>query len=202
MHLDESAVPKDPFSLFEEWYHRAQSNTTHPAEAFTLSTVEASGQPSSRVVLLKSWGRDGFVFFTNFLSRKGRELDVNPAVAMLFFWPELGQQIRIEGTAQRVSDEESRAYFVTRPRDSQLGAHASEQSAVIASRLALESKMQLLEDQYKEMEVPKPDHWGGYRIVPHEFEFWQNQDARLHDRLRYCCKPQSPTTWTLKRLAP
>lgn len=201
VHLDERAVPKDPFPLFEEWYQRAQANTSQPTEAFILSTAQANGKPSSRVVLLKSWGRDGFVFYTNFHSRKGRELEINPAVAMLFYWPELGQQIRIEGTAQRVSDEEARAYFITRPRASQLGAHASEQSAVIASRLSLESKMQLLETHYQGVDVPKPDYWGGYRVLPDMFEFWQNQDARLHDRLRYCLNPQSDT-WTLERLAP
>ncbi len=200
MNLDERFVPQDPFSLFDDWYRRAQDEINLLPEAFVLSTAASTGQPSSRVVLLKSWGRDGFVFYTNFHSRKGRDLEKNPAVAMLFHWPSLGRQVRIEGMAHKVSEEEARAYFITRPRASQLGAHASEQSSIIASRAALDARMQAVATLYADNDVPKPSHWGGFRIEPRLFEFWQNQDARLHDRLGYALIDSE--NWRIERLAP
>lgn len=200
VNLDERFVPQDPFSLFDQWYRRAEYEIKTLPEAFVLSTASTAGKPSSRVVLLKSWGRDGFMFYTNLQSRKGRELRENPVATMLFYWSALGRQIRIEGAAHKVSEEEARAYFLTRPRASQLGAHASEQSSVIASRAVLDAKMKAMEDLYAGADVPKPTHWGGFRIEPEMFEFWQNQEARLHDRLSY--KRIGSGEWRCERLAP
>lgn len=200
MQLDERTVPREPFSLFDAWYGQALKETRDPANAFILST-NIDGKPSSRVLLLKDWSCEGFVFYTNMQSRKGYELEKNPSVAMLFYWPEFARQIRIEGTVRPISEEEARAYFATRPRGSQIGAHASQQSAVIESRMYLDQKMKDLEALYHDSEVPKPDHWGGFRVIPEMFEFWQGQDARLHDRVRYTHAPDG-RSWRIERLAP
>jgi pyridoxamine 5'-phosphate oxidase len=165
----------------------------------TLATADAAGRPSARMVLLKGFDERGFVFYTNYGSRKAGELDANPAAALVFWWPPLQRQVRVEGNVERVSREESEAYFRTRPLGSQLGAWASAQSQVIAGRAELERRLEELTARYGDGDVPLPPFWGGYRIRPEVVEFWQNRPNRLHDRLRY---RRTPTGWTIDRLSP
>jgi pyridoxamine 5'-phosphate oxidase len=196
--LREEAVDPDPVVQFGRWFDDAAAAVASP-EAMAVASADREGRPSVRMVLLKSWGPDGFVFHTNLHSRKGRELIDNPHAALLFYWQPQGRQVRIEGSVERASDEESDAYFATRPRGGQIGALASHQSETIESRQLLDARAQELEAAYAGREVPRPPWWGGLRIRPHLYEFWQNREDRLHDRLRYTRKHGG---WRVSRLQP
>jgi len=202
--LDESDVTPDPFRQFERWFAEATKAALPEPNAMTLATVDAAGRPAARIVLLKIVDDRGFVFFTNFTSRKGRELEANRRAALLFFWPELERQVRIEGETARIDPGESAAYFAGRPRASQLGAWASPQSEAIAGRDALMSRFDEVEAQYADPSraVPCPPHWGGYRLDPEAMEFWQGRPSRLHDRIRYRRKHEQAGAWVIDRLAP
>lgn len=188
----------DPIALFLAAFEKAKLVEPQAGTAMTLATADARGRPSARMVLLKGADARGFTFFTNRTSRKGRELDQRPFAALCFHWPVLEQQIRVEGTVEGVSDEESDAYFATRPRESQLGAWASRQSAPLSSREELEARVRALASRYP-VSVPRPSFWGGYRVVPTAIELWQAGAARLHDRFLYT---RTPTGWTTERLNP
>jgi pyridoxamine 5'-phosphate oxidase len=175
----------DPFALFDEWFAEARASEPNDPEAMALATADIAGNPSVRMVLLKSHGPDGFVFFTNEESKKGRELTENPSAALLFHWKSLRRQVRIEGEVERVSSEESDAYFATRSRDSQLGAWASRQSRPMENRETLERRYDEMKRRFEGRPVPRPDHWGGFRLVPRSFEFWQDRPHRLHERRRF-----------------
>jgi pyridoxamine 5'-phosphate oxidase len=191
----------DPMQRFAELFTQARLNPCHDATAMTLSTVGPDGRPSARVVLLKGADPDGFVFFTNTRSRKGRELDTDPRCALTLWWPHIGWQVRVEGTVARVRDDEADAYFATRARGSQLGAWASEQSEALASRAELEARLAVLTAQYEGKPVPRPPHWTGYRVTPAMIEFWKNREDRLHEREEYSrSSPSSP--WTMRMLNP
>lgn len=202
-HLLEEEAPASPYPLFQRWMDDAfaakQAQTLPEPTAVVVSTVDAAGRPSSRTVLLKGVDENGFVIYTNYHSQKGRELDANPSVAMLFGWYPLQRQVRVEGVAVRLSDEESDAYFATRPRGSQLGAWASEQSSEVASLDQLQEDYAAVERRFAHDTVPRPQHWGGFRVQPDMVEFWQGQPSRMHDRLRY---RRRASGWTLTRLAP
>lgn len=198
--LSEADMDADPIRQFEMWYQHAEAAKLPEPNAMTLATATPEGQPSARIVLLKSYGAFGFTFFTNFESRKGRELTTNPRAALLFFWPELQRQIRIEGTVERVAEAESDAYFASRPVGSRLGAWASRQSEVIPGRDGLEARVRELAERYAESEVPRPSFWGGFRVRPLAIEFWQGRPDRLHDRLRYVLGETD--RWRLERLSP
>jgi len=198
--LDEGAAGDDPFELFGGWFAAAVALPIELANGVTLATATPDGRPSARVVLLKAWDRSGFVFFTDYGSRKGDELAANPAAALLFWWPAMARQIRIEGRASRIDGAESDAYFATRPRESNLSAMASEQSRPIASRTALEERFAQWERAWHGHELVRPEGWGGMRITPERFEFWQGRLNRLHDRLVY--RLNSDRTWTRERLCP
>jgi pyridoxamine 5'-phosphate oxidase len=175
----------DPFAQFDTWFAEAQASEPNDPEAMALATADIAGNPSVRMVLLKSHGPDGFVFFTNEESEKGRELTENPSAALLFHWKSLRRQVRIEGEVERVSSEESDAYFATRSRDSQLGAWASRQSRPMENRETLERRYDEMKRRFDSQLVPRPDHWGGFRLVPRSFEFWQDRPHRLHERRRF-----------------
>jgi pyridoxamine-phosphate oxidase len=194
----ESAVDPDPFAQFRRWYADAEATVAHP-EAVAVATADRYGRPSVRMVLMKAFDDRGPVFYTNYSGRKGRELDENPHAALLFHWNELGRQVRLEGPVERVTAEESDAYFGTRPRGAQVAANASAQSEVIADRDALNHKVRDVASRYEGAPVPRPDDWGGYRLRPTVFEFWQGQADRLHDRLRY---QRDEEGWRLERLQP
>ena len=198
--LNEKDVDPSPFKQFEVWFKQAESAVRILPNAMTLATAAGDGKPSARVVLLKGFDEQGFVFYTNYESQKGTELDENPVAALCFYWAELGRQVRITGAATRTSSEESAAYFETRPIDSQLGAWVSNQSEVISSREVLEQKMKELENEYQGKRIPLPPYWGGYRVAPFVVEFWQNRASRLHDRIRY--RRLSDSNWAIERLAP
>jgi pyridoxamine 5'-phosphate oxidase len=198
--LDERDVAADPLAQFHHWFQQARDAEVHEPNAMALASADATGSPSVRMVLLKEADARGFVFFTDYRSRKGHELDRTDArAALCFWWGPLERQVRIEGPVERVTAAESAAYFEQRPRGSRLGAWASAQSSVIASRTGLEAKHAELDAQYPGEHVPLPPHWGGYRVVPESYEFWQGRPSRLHDRLRYV--PQ-PGGWRLERLSP
>jgi len=202
--LDESAVAADPFRQFERWFDEAVKAEIPEPNAMTLATADGAGRPSARVVLLKGFDEDGFVFFTNYASRKGRELAARSVAALLFFWPELERQIRIEGEIAKVGADESTAYFTSRPRGARLGAWASPQSEPIAGRGALEALFAAAELRYAGAgdDIPRPPHWGGYRLAPSMLEFWQGRPSRLHDRICYCRDPHRSARWIIERLAP
>lgn len=198
--LNERDVDPNPFKQFEEWFRQAESAVPILPNAMMLATATGDGRPSARVVLLKGFDERGFVFYTNYESQKGTELDENPVAALCFYWAELGRQVRITGAVSLTSREESETYFQTRPIDSQLGAWVSKQSDVIGSRAVLEQKMKELVNEYRGKRIPLPPYWGGYRVAPFLFEFWQNRASRLHDRIRY--RRLSDSDWAIERLAP
>ena len=186
--LSEQLVAPDPLVQFGLWFEEADRVIADP-EAMAVASVDGQGRPSVRMVLLRSWDERGFVFHTNYDSRKGNELDRNPQVALLFYWGPHGRQVRIEGTAHRIAGEESDAYFATRPRGAQIAAWASHQSRTVESRETLDAGVRELEAAYAGQDVPRPPWWGGIRVEPRSFEFWQNREDRLHDRLRYTPRP-------------
>jgi pyridoxamine 5'-phosphate oxidase len=199
--LRDDQVPADPLVLFSQWYEAAAQTTVPEPGAMTLATATANGIPAARVVLLRGFDERGFVFYTNYESRKAAELAENPRAALVFYWPSFPRQVRIEGRVERVSAEESDAYFRSRPLGHCLGAIASPQSQVIASRQFLEERLHELLQRYRTREeVPRPEFWGGYRVVAAQIEFWQGRDNRLHDRLRY--RRAGEQGWELERLAP
>ena len=197
--LEEHHIPDSPFSLFNEWFKQAGELGVLEPNAMVLSTVSADNKPSSRVVLLKGIEDEGFIFYTNYESRKGKELEYNPYISILFFWPEAERQIRIEGKVSKISTESSKEYFVSRPRESQLGAWASAQSSIIQGRHSIEESYQQCLAQYEGKDIPLPDFWGGYIIHPSSFEFWQGRPSRLHDRMKYTKDQES---WHIVRLSP
>ena len=198
--LSETDMDTDPLRQFEKWFGQALAANLPEPNAMTLATATPDGQPSARMVLLKAFDASGFTFFTNYDSRKGRELTANPRAALLLFWQELHRQVRIEGTVELVSEAESDAYFRSRPLGSRLGALASAQSVVLANRAVLEERVRELMQRFPDGEVPRTPHWGGYRVRPFAIEFWQGRPDRLHDRLRY--RRMQPDGWRLERLSP
>ena len=175
-------MASDPFHLFDEWFAEARATELNDAEAMALATADAAGQPSVRMVLLKGHGPDGFTFYTNEQSAKGSQLAVNPQAALLFHWKSRRRQVRIEGSVERVSDAEADAYFATRGRDSQLGAWASDQSCPLDNREHFEARFEEMKQRFDGQDVPRPPHWGGYRVVPRRIEFWSDRPHRLHER--------------------
>ena len=197
--LRESAVDPDPLEQFRRWYAEAEATGMRAPQAMALATAAVDGAPSVRMVLLKGADERGFVFFTGYVSRKAAELDANPRAALLFHWEALGRQVRIEGPVERVAGQESDAYFATRPRGAQLAAAASQQSSVLRDRAEIDDRVAELAREHEGSDVRRPDHWGGYRLVPDAYEFWQHRDDRMHDRLRY---RRSDGGWVVERLSP
>jgi pyridoxamine 5'-phosphate oxidase len=198
--LSERDLDPDPIALFGRWLDEARAAGIALPEAFALATADTSGQPSVRHVLLRGLDERGFVFFTNYDSRKGRDLAENPRAALAFYWRELERQVCVRGTVERTGREESEAYFGTRPREARLGAWASRQSEVVGSREELDAQYREMEERFREGEVPLPSHWGGYRVTPEAVEFWKGREHRLHDRFRYTRR--SDASWTIERLFP
>jgi pyridoxamine 5'-phosphate oxidase len=198
--LLETELDPDPFAQFGRWFDDARNAQIPLAEAFTLGTATLDGAVFARVVLLKSFDEHGFAFYTNYNSEKSAQLHENPRAAMCFWWNALERQVRIEGAVCRTTEQESDEYFATRPRGSQLGAWASEQSKVIAGRGDLELRFDELAKNYKDQPIPRPPHWGGYRVIPVLFEFWQGRSDRLHDRFAY--RLRDAKDWTIERLSP
>jgi len=197
--LDEASISADPIVQFEAWFQQAIAAGIREANAMALATASPQGEPAVRMVLLKGFDQSGFVFFTNYESSKASHLEKNPRAEAVFYWKELERQVRVGGEVTRVSTEESRTYFLSRPREAQLGAWASPQSRPLVNRLELERRLAAVRDRYTE-EVPLPEHWGGYRIWPQTIEFWQGRPNRLHDRLVYSRSPEAG--WVRERLAP
>lgn len=200
--LSKAAAAADPFKQFQCWFAEvSESDSIIEPNAMTLATADGEGKPHARTVLLKQFDSRRFVFFSNYTSAKGQDLTANPYAELLFFWPSLERQVRIQGAIERIPAEESDTYFAARPRQSQLGAWASQQSSAIANRLILDNQLNEVQDRFKEAaSIARPAWWGGYQLTPEQFEFWQGRPDRLHDRLRYSCKPDS--SWTIERLAP
>lgn len=199
--LNISEVEKNPILQFQKWFEEALQSDLKEPNAMTLATATSSGIPSARIVLLKGYSENGFLFYTNYTSRKGKELLENPKAALVFCWLELERQIRIEGRVEQLSPEVSTAYYQSRPKGSQIGAWASPQSEVIPDRSILEENVEQLKEEYAEkVELPRPPHWGGFAIIPTMIEFWQGRSSRLHDRIRY--EQASNGDWKIDRLAP
>lgn len=198
--LLESTISENPFIQFKNWFKELEeSKTVEEVNAMTISTIGLDGFPRGRVVLLKEFHEEGFIFYTNYESEKGQAIAQNNRIAISFYWPELQRQVLIKGTVSKTSEENSKNYFAVRPRKSQLGAAVSHQSQVLENRKVLEETMELLEKKYEDSEIPKPENWGGYSIKPVEFEFWQGRRSRLHDRIRYT---KINEVWKIDRLAP
>jgi pyridoxamine 5'-phosphate oxidase len=198
--LSKDSVSQDPFVQFQLWFSDARKSAEiHEANTMTLATLGPDGFPRGRVVLLKEYDEEGFIFYTNYRSEKGKALQEHPKACISFFWPSLERQIIIKGVTKKTSEEQSQNYFSSRPKGSQLGALVSQQSKTVENRAQLERNLADLEKKYKEKEVPKPAHWGGYKLLPIEFEFWQGRANRLHDRIRYLLHNN---TWEISRLQP
>jgi pyridoxamine 5'-phosphate oxidase len=197
--LSEMTADPDPFVQFTKWYNEHLETGMEIPDSASLGTASATGRVSVRTVLLKGYDKDGFVFFTNYNSKKGSHLTENPFAALLFYWPESGRQVRVEGSAEKVTEEESVTYFSTRPRDSQISAWASEQSSVIPDRVYLEKRYDYFKTRFENKHVEKPPHWGGFRLIPDLIEFWTNGEFRLHDRIIYT---RSEDSWIMNRQAP
>jgi pyridoxamine 5'-phosphate oxidase len=198
--LLDSDLDPNPFRQFARWFEDAKHHQPLHPESMTVSTCGADGVVTSRVALLKGFNDHGFVFFTNYNSRKGMQIAENPRISLCFFWPGLDRQVRVEGVAVKTTAEESDAYFASRPRGSQIGAWASSQSSVIPGRGDLDQRFAELDACYKERQIPRPPHWGGYRVIPVEIEFWQGRADRLHDRFVY--RLREPKDWVIERLSP
>ncbi len=199
--LLESMIPEDPINLFHKWFHEVQDfGGVDEVNAMTVSTIGLDGFPKARVVLLKKYDENGFVFYTNYESEKGKAIAANPNICLSFFWHSMERQVIIKGTAQRTTDTVSDNYFASRPDGSKLGALASHQSEVVADRLELERQLKKLEEQFDGKEIPRPAYWGGYLVAPVAIEFWQGRPNRLHDRIRYSL--QKDFNWVMERLAP
>ena len=198
--LDEKTVDRNPIDLFGRWFDAAVNSGSRLPESMTLATATRDGKPSARVVLLKGFDNDGFVFYTNYNSSKARQLEENPYAALVMYWTVIDRQVRVEGGVERVSPDQSDEYFRSRPRDSQIGALASPQSEVIDGRKVLEQRFKDFEKFYRDRHVERPAHWGGYILKPERIEFWQNRSGRMHDRILYEREPSG--TWSIKRLAP
>lgn len=197
--LDEADIAADPFAQFDRWWNEALAAEVDEVNAMTLASATKAGMPSARIVLLKGYDKNGFVFFTNYESAKGKELQENPYAALVFFWKELERQVRIEGRVEKVRAEESDEYFHSRPEGSRIGAWASPQSAIISNRNIIETNVEQYTKRFAEQLIPRPAYWGGYRVIPTAFEFWQGRSSRLHDRFQYT---QLNESWKVERLAP
>ena len=197
--LSEQDVSADAIEQFTAWWNDATHAQVEEVNAMTLCTADRSGHPDGRIVLLKGYDASGFVFFTNYESRKGREIAENPHASLVFFWKELERQIRIRGTIEKTNEAESDAYFHSRPLESRIGAWASPQSAVIASREVIEENVMEVQKNFSGSSIDRPPHWGGFRVIPSEIEFWQGRPGRLHDRL---CYTKTSAGWAIQRLAP
>lgn len=198
--LSEADVAADPIAQFGKWWDEAVKSDIDEVNAMTLATADKDGIPSARIVLLKEYDEKGFVFFTNYNSRKGEELLQNPHACLVFFWKELERQVRITGTTEKISMEESIAYFNKRPDGSKIGAWASPQSLAVAGKAWLKETFDYYRERFKHGEIPKPPHWGGYRVKPFKIEFWQGRPSRMHDRIQY--NLQTDNSWQVERLAP
>ena len=198
--LDVNDLAASPFLQFDQWFSEALAAAIKEPNAMVVATATPDGLPSARVVLLKGVDKKGFIFYTNYDSHKGQELQVNPQAALVFNWLDLERQIRIVGTVEKVTADLSETYFHSRPRGSQIGAIASPQSSVIADRGILEKNATDLNEKYKDIDIPRPENWGGFRVVPRQIEFWQGRSSRLHDRMRYTQQPNGD--WKIERLAP
>jgi len=199
--LMESDLDHDPFAQFARWFDEAKAAVKEMPECMMLATASRDGEVSVRAVLLKEFDERGFVFYTNYNSRKSAQIHDNPRAALAFWWPPIERQVRIEGAVVRTTEDESDAYFATRPRGSQLGAWASEQTKVIAGRGDLDARFEELSTTYRDRTIPRPPHWGGYRVIPILFEFWQGRPDRLHDRFCYRLRSDSKD-WVIERLSP
>jgi pyridoxamine 5'-phosphate oxidase len=209
--LEEADVAANPIDQFTRWWNEAVASQIDEVNAMTLATVNATGVPAARIVLLKGYNPDGFIFFTNYESDKGKNLAQNPHAALVFFWKELERQIRIEGTVEKVSAEESDRYFNSRPASSRIGAWASPQSAVIENRMVIEQNVERYSSIFANDSIERPDHWGGYIVKPTSIEFWQGRSSRLHDRIKYTLEnsaynaatdTRTDLNWKIERLAP
>ncbi|MGH2442194.1 MAG: pyridoxamine 5'-phosphate oxidase [Chloroflexota bacterium] len=198
--LDESMRDRDPIKLFGAWFAAARAADLPQPEAMTLATADAGGRPSARMVLLKSYGPEGFVFFSNYNSAKAHQITQNPHAALIFFWSQLHRQVRIEGKVQRLGAAASDEYFATRARGSQIASRASAQSSVLSDRASLEARVQEEQELWEGRNVPRPEYWGGYLVVPDTIEFWQGRPDRLHDRFRYTRRVEEE--WLVERLSP
>ena len=199
--LLKSNVPENPLELFQKWFYEVESsNSLEEPNAMTLSTLDVDGNPQNRIVLLKKFTWEGFIFYTNYNSAKGKAIDTNPNVCISFFWHAMEQQIIIKGKAEKIAKNLSDGYFESRPKGSKLGAWASNQSEIVASKVLLNSNLKNIEQQLEAKEIPRPPHWGGYIVKPQYIEFWQGRPNRMHDRIRY--ELQEDLNWKIDRLAP